>query len=464
MDPWGAMLFGPREVERLVDRLSIALQTQTQLVRELDESRTQLAAHQAEIESARRRAERSAETLSTFLHALGHDLRAPFTTIGAGLELLALESPSPDSATRAERVASLARTCAHGLAMVDDLFELLRSDAGQWRVDLRTHRLENLAQDALALAAPRAAAKGLPLRIEWQRDELRGLRMQTDGTRIRQALANLLGNAVKFSDAGEVVLRVEHEQAHEKAHEQAHEPAHVATGPREWILLSVRDSGPGFDPSDLSAVFEPFRQSSRTERRAHEGAGLGLAIVSRCAQLLGGRATAANNDDGGACVTMRVPLVREATKADAVDAQTVSTEAASMRAMPGRVSSEQAPRHAADAPLLVLIVEDAPESLRLAAHHFTHAGCTVRCAETLAAAREALAREPFDLVVIDGELPDGRGTELLGSTRMPPVVLSSARQGVGPEALPGIADTLPKPISRESVRALLARVAARRAA
>ena len=444
---WGSMLFGPREVERLVDRLSVALQTQTQLVRELDDSRALLAARQAEVEAARRKAERSAETLSTFLHALGHDLRAPFTSIGAGLELLALESDSPDASSRAERIGSLARTAAYGLSMVDDLFELLRSDAGQWRVDLRDHALEDLVRDAISLVSPRATAKGLALRVEWSGDGQRSLRLRTDGMRVRQALSNILGNAVKFSDAGEVVLRAAIERE----------------GPREWLLLSVCDSGPGFDPLELAAVFEPFRQSARTGRRAQQGAGLGLAIVARCASLLGGSAAAANNGAGddarGACVSLRLPLERAAIGAPLVEG------------CAERADASTAPSDAT-AFARVLLVEDAPESRRLAEHHFARAGCLVRSVETLAAARATLAREPFDLVVVDGELPDGHGTDLLadlaaqahGAMRPPPLVVSSARVERGSAALPGVFDTLPKPISRDSVAALLARLGARRVA
>ena len=463
---WGAPLFGPHEIEKLVDRLSVALSSQSELVRELDTTHRQLEAHQAEIEAARLRAERATETLSTFLSALGHDLREPLVTASAGLEMLASDAATLTPETVAARADGLRRICRHGLALVDDLFELLRSDAGQWRVELRPVNLVELVNDACLIVAPRIAAKGLKFEVRWEcpqiaasdgsstsatrevtpraahahpdtmhRDALNPVRtnpaqwgtlehstIETDPVRLRQALVNVLGNAVKFTERGSIVVR-------------------VAQCSVSMFSITVTDSGPGFDESDLLHVFEPFVQSARTSTRASEGVGLGLAIVERCVRLLGGTAHARNAQERGAAIEMIVPL-RRMNSAPVWD---------------NRLIGNAQPRKYC---FRILAVDDAPDALRLLHHHLAAHGCEVEVAASLAEAREALTRRCFELMIVDGHLADGRGMDLAHALGAPPVVLSSAY----------CEDTharqahflLPKPISREAVSAMLRDFAATR--
>lgn len=415
LDARGGTLFGPAEIEKLVDRLTSALHGQNALVRELAAAREELALRQGELESARLKAEQAAETLSTFLNALGHDLRAPFVAIDAGLQMIELEP-----AEAAPHAQSLRRTCAHGLALVDDLFELIRSDAGQWRVDLRPVALRELVADVRGVVSPRANQKGLFVETVWEDDAtLADAWVETDPVRLRQALINVASNAVKFTDQGRVVLS-------------------VAPSGEGRVRFTVRDSGPGIPAHMLGTLFEPFTQGSSAGRSSDGtvGAGLGLAIARRCARLLGGDIAAANHPGGGAVFTIDIP---------ARPCEPFVPEAA-----PGSTGGGLR---------RVLVVDDAPDAARLLSHHLRVLGCEITLAETLAAAREALERGGFDLVITDRHLPDGSGTELVSLPGRPPLALSSActdlPEGIRPDAV------LHKPVTFDSVRSVLADLASR---
>ncbi len=289
---WRSALLTSADIERLVDRLSSTLQAQSQTVRELELAHAELDARQKELVEARAKAERATETLATFLKALGHDMRAPLVSVDAALQMLDLEVRDGDEEAAIERIGEIRRTASHGLSLIDDLFELIRSDAGQWRVEPQAVRISEIVADARAVVAPKAHQKRLTVETRWigSSTDPRHF-VETDLVRIRQALVNLLSNAIKFSDRGPIVLEVERRAA-------------------DMLAFRVVDNGPGLDDDALDAIFEPFKQSKRTSRHAKDGAGLGLAIVRRCARLLGGDVTAANRDGGGAAFTLEIRAPR----------------------------------------------------------------------------------------------------------------------------------------------------------
>lgn len=428
-------------VDRLVDRLSTALRDQHDIVRELSEARADLARRHEEAEAARRRAERTMECLTSFLHALGHDLRAPFVGIDASLQLLDLEAAGlrPDElrARVSETASGVRRTCSYGLSMIADLFELMRTEAGAWRVQPMPVDLLALVREVRALVLPQARAKGLDIAIHLvgsgagcNEPEIEAFR--TDPDRLRQALVNVLANAVKFSDAGVVDIEI----------------ARPVAG---QCVFRVLDRGPGIAPDALERIFEPFHQSERTAAHAGEGLGLGLAIAERCARLLGGSWTASNREGGGAAFTLTLPEDThcEPTSSAAPSAGSPAQSTASSR-MAGRT-------------LRILVVDDEAAAARLAAHHLRVLGHAVATAASLAEARAALASpSAFDLILADFELPDGDGADMLDLVRglgNAPVILSSAR--VCDDMLDrGAAAVVPKPLERAALAATLARVLA----
>ena len=427
-------------VDRLVDRLSTALRDQHDIVRELSEARADLVRRHEEAEAARRRAERAMECLTSFLHALGHDLRAPFVGIDASLQLLDLEAAGLRQdelrARVAETAAGVRRTCSFGLSMIADLFELMRTEAGTWRVQPRRVDLLDLVREVRALVLPQARAKGLDiaLRVVECGPGCGGgccgpavASFRTDPDRLRQALVNVLANAVKFSDAGTIDIE-------------------IARRPSGECVIRVLDRGPGLAADALERIFEPFHQSERTAAHAGEGLGLGLAIAERCARLLGGSWTAANREGGGAIFTLVLPE----------DAGRGTEE-------PTAPPQATEPSFTAARTLRILVVDDETASARLAAHHLRVLGHAVTTAASLAEARGVLASPArFDLILADFELPDGDGSDMLALARRLgniPVILSSAR-GCEEMLEHGAAAIVPKPLERSALAAKLAKVLA----
>lgn len=431
-------------VDRLVDKLSTALRDQHDIVRELAEARADLVRRHEEAEAARHRAERAMECLTSFLHALGHDLRAPFVGIDASLQLLDLEAAGLRQdelrARVAETAAGVRRTCSFGLSMIADLFELMRTESGTWRVQPRRVDLLDLVREVRALVLPQARAKGLDIALRvlghgaacgdrcgdrCHEPDIASFR--TDPDRLRQALVNVLANAVKFSDAGTIDIE-------------------IARRPSGECVIRALDRGPGLAPDALERIFEPFHQSERTAAHAGEGLGLGLAIAERCARLLGGSWTAANREGGGAIFTLVLP---EDTGCGTEEPTT-----------PPQATE---PSFTAGRTLRILVVDDETASARLAAHHLRVLGHAVTTAASLAEARGVLASPArFDLILADFELPDGDGSDMLALARglgNIPVILSSAR--VCDEMLDhGAAAIVPKPLERSALAATLAKVLA----
>lgn len=427
----------PQALDRLVERLSTALSDQAALVRELSAARAELLVRHQQAEAARQRSERTLEGLSTFLHAFGHDLRAPFVGIDAAAQLLELacEETAPHQlAGRVVRDAqSIRQTCRFGLTMIGDLFELLRADSGKWQVVPSDVDVVDAVDEVVAIFRPQAACKGVALEVHVVGgDASERLVAWTDCNRLRQSLANVIGNAVKFSNAG--LVRVD-----------------VWTRRDDWVEIRVTDRGPGLEEATLSLLFEPFHQSVRTAPRSGEGLGLGLAIAQRAARAIGGSWRAANRADRlGAAFTLEFP--REMPPSgEAPPSCALSSPSASS---PFR-------------PLRVLVIEDAPGAARLVVHHLHSIGHVPTVAMSIADAHRLLgsdaihadgapAAHRFDAIVADANLEGGLELgRLPNSPDVPWIILGDA-----PPAganLPEGAELLPRFACRDRLREALAR-------
>jgi signal transduction histidine kinase len=507
-ESWRSALLTSADIEKLVDRLSSTLQAQSQTVRELEAAHAELDARQRQLEEARAKAERASETLATFLKALGHDLRAPLVSVDAALQMLDLELRDGDLTAAGERVGEIRRTAGHGLALIDDLFELIRSDAGQWRVEPQAVRISEIVADARAVVAPKAHLKRLTVETRWvgASTDPRHF-VQTDLVRIRQALVNLLVNAIKFSDRGPVVIEVERTR-------------------EDMLAFRVIDNGPGVDPEALEAIFEPFTQGKRTVRQAKDGAGLGLAIVRRCARLLGGDVGVANRTGGGAIFTLEIcaPQV-EAPAGESLDSgravvdqvvdrvvERVAERVAErldvrmeLPVLPGhrakraaKPAQEPAPapaprepnpadsfgalyRGPSDAPrasnygtapahddsaarlsampstparaMHVLVVDGSADAAKQLTQHLRKLGLETAVAKTLAEARQLISQCRPDLIVSDRKLPDGSGLEFHDIAPGTRLVLSSANPD--PNEFPPGTRILAKPYAARAVQEIV---------
>ena len=238
------------------------------------------------IENARlhREAREASEAKSEFLAAMSHEFRTPLTAILAFAELLVDGIPEPISGPPLRHAEQILGASRHLAQLIDQVLTLSRLDAERDRVKPEPADLAVLARDTAALVEPLARQKGLEFVVEAPES---GPVVETDPNRLRQVLFNLLGNAVKFTERGEVRLRV------------------AVEGGR--AVLEVCDTGEGIAPEHLERVWEPFWQAGRAVQGRPPGTGLGLGIVRRLVRLLGGEIRARSEPGRGSVFTVELP-------------------------------------------------------------------------------------------------------------------------------------------------------------
>ena len=244
-----------------------------------------------------RRAVRASEAKSAFLGTISHELRTPLTAVIGYSELLADGLAGPLEERQAEFVRRIRDSGDHLLHLVEEVLGFARLEANEERAACEPVRVAALARQACAVVEPQARRRGLQVACDVELPE--EFTIESDPTKLRQILVNLLGNAVKFTDEGGVRLHAALDRS------------------RAHVELSVRDTGIGIPTELLRHVFDPFWQVEQTTTRARGGAGLGLSVVRHLARLLGGDVHAESEPGRGSC--FRVTLPRAAPRAPVPD-------------------------------------------------------------------------------------------------------------------------------------------------
>ena len=240
------------------------------------------------LKAAERQAQAASRAKNDFLAVMNHELRTPLNAVVLGTELL-LESPL-DGAQRAH--AETIRRCSSVLLeQICATLDLSSIEAGHMRLAPVLVDMEGFLADIESIMRPLAEERGLRFSIDAEDTPPAGL--VVDRRRLRQVLLNLLGNAVKFTEEGEVGLRLRVQRR---------------LGADVELQLDVIDTGVGVPPSERSRIFEPFEQVDGTATRRHGGAGLGLTISRRLATLMGGELSYLPGEAGGSCFRLEVPV------------------------------------------------------------------------------------------------------------------------------------------------------------
>jgi two-component system sensor histidine kinase BarA len=221
---------------------------------------------------------------SEFLATMSHELRTPLNSI-LGFSDLLLNSPNlPERHHR--WVDNIRKSGQQLLALITDILDLAKMEAGKMKVKREEFAFGEISEGVLASMRPLAEKKNIDLRQQLPSDLPK---LQQDAGKVRQILANLVSNALKFTpEGGRVSVR--------------------ARAEGDWLLIDVIDNGVGIAPEDRESIFEKFRQAGKTLTREHEGSGLGLSIVRELTKLLGGDVTLHSELGRGSTFTIRLPL------------------------------------------------------------------------------------------------------------------------------------------------------------
>jgi PAS domain S-box-containing protein len=249
-----------------------------------------------ELAVARDRAESADRLKSAFLATMSHELRTPLNSIigFTGIMLQGLAGPlNPEQTKQLGMVQISAR---HLLALINDVLDISKIEAGQLEIHAEPFDLRASLGKVAALVKPLADKKGLSLRVVLPPD---AEPVVNDRLRVEQVLLNLLNNAIKFTERGEVALEVRLIRDYRFLNRET---------PRSVVRLCVTDTGIGIKPEDMGKIFQPFRQIDSGLTRQHEGTGLGLTICRRLAELMGGEISAKSVWGEGSVFTFILPL------------------------------------------------------------------------------------------------------------------------------------------------------------
>ncbi|MFQ5435991.1 MAG: PAS domain-containing sensor histidine kinase, partial [Anaerolineae bacterium] len=252
-----------------------------------------------DLQQEKERAEAASRAKSSFLANMSHELRTPLTAIIGYSELLQEQAVLIGQHKMAERLQKIEVSANHLLAIISDLLDMSRIEAGRVEIYLEKFSLETLLEDVISATGPAFSDNNNKFELDLGPDL--GL-MYSDPTRIRQVLINLLTNAAKFTQNGRVALQVRRQSRS------------LGQRQEERLMFRVKDTGIGMTESQLSAIFQPFVQLDSSPARKYEGAGLGLAISQRFCAMLGGNITAVSIEGKGSVFTVELPaIVRKQT-------------------------------------------------------------------------------------------------------------------------------------------------------
>lgn len=403
-------------------------------------------------------AQRHSAVKDQFLATMSHEMRTPLHGILGLARLLRDRLPERPGVMHESRhqVELIERAGEHLLHIINDVLDFSRIEAGKLQIQHATFDLRTLIDEIVELQRVTAQEKGLRLLADVRLPQ--PCWVSGDASRLRQMLHNLLGNAIKFTDSGEIRVRV------------ATEPQ----GGGSTVAFHIQDTGVGIPVDQLGLIFDAFHQVDGSFVRRHKGTGLGLTITREIARAMGGDVACDSEVGKGSVFTLKVPMHSVAAPSQAPAAAVFPLTSAPSFGTTAQATPAGAEPAATAAPRLsgrILLVEDNPVNALVAEANLARLGLSVTRAEDGAQALSLLQHleRPFDLVLMDLQMPELDGMEATrrlrcweNDQRLEPIpVVALTANALSTDRArclsAGMDDHLPKPFRVEELLAVLQR-------
>jgi len=423
-----ARVLAGEDIRRLAEELATKNAELTQQSDELVQQSTELALQSDELSRRNRELDQQKQQLeqatrlkSEFLSNMSHELRTPLNSVLALSRVLAVHGAKRLTDEERSYLDIIERNGRHLLALINDILDLAKIESGRQDLYYEETSLPGIAAEVVDGLAVIAREKGIELSLV---PEGSLPPVVIDVKRLRQILQNLIGNAVKFTSEGSVIVRLRAENAH--------------------LVVDVEDTGIGIAPEHQDMIFQEFRQADGSTSRTFEGTGLGLAIVKKTARLLGGDVTVKSEPGQGSTFSLRLPL-------------DCALPGGSSRPLLPPVRCAKPSSKPPEPDRCVLIVDDDPEAASLIAAHLSRAGYrTVSATSGTEAVWLARASTPF-AITLDLMMPDMDGFEVMRElkrhpeTAEVPVIMVSLSKDHETGIAMGAIGIINKPVTREQL-------------